>query len=94
MTENNIFEERTEVQDASGKKPVHTASLVLGILSLVFALLIALVGEILGIIGIVLASRKRREYNTKAALVCSIIGLVLAAGNQILGIVMMLSMQA
>lgn len=94
MTENNIFEERTEALDASGKKPIHTASLVLGILSLVFALLIALVGEILGIIGIVLASRKRREYNTKAALVCSIIGLILAIGNHILGILMAMSMLA
>lgn len=94
MNENNIFEERTEVKNASGKKPVHTASLVLGILSLVFALLIALVGEILGIIGIVQASRKRKNYNTKAALICSIIGLVLAVGNHILGILMTLSMLA
>lgn len=94
MTGNNIFEERTEVQNASGKKPIHTASLVLGILSLAFSLLIALVGEILGIIGIVQAFRKRREYNTKAALVCSIIGLVLAIGNHILGILMTLSLLA
>lgn len=91
MTENNIFEERTEVQDASGKKPVHTASLVMGILCLVFSLLIALVSEILGIIGIVMASRKRKDYNTKAALICSIIGLVLAVANHILGILMAMS---
>lgn len=94
MNENNIFEQRTEVMNPSGKKPVHTASLVMGILSLAFALLIALVGEILGVIGIVLASRNRKEYRTKAALVCSIIGLVLAVGNHILGILMTMSMLA
>lgn len=92
MSENNIFDERTEVLNTSGKKPVHTPSLVLGILSLAFALLIALAGEILGVIGIVMACRKRKEYNTKAALVCSIIGLVLAVGNHILGILMTLAM--
>ena len=32
MNENNIFEERTEVLNPSGKKPIHTASLVMGIL--------------------------------------------------------------
>lgn len=91
MSENNIFEERTEVVNVPGKKPVHTASLVMGILSLFFALLIALAGEILGVIGIVLASRNRKEYNTTAAMVCSIIGLVLAVINHILGIVMTMS---
>ena len=33
MTGNNIFEERTEVQNASGKKPIHTASLRLSMRS-------------------------------------------------------------
>lgn len=94
MSEDHIFDERTEVPNTSGKKPVHTPSLVLGILSLAFALLIALVGEILGVIGIVTASRNRKDHNTKAALICSIIGLVLAIGNHILGIVMTLFMLA
>lgn len=88
MSENAIFETRTNDIE---KKPVHAASLVLGILSLVFALLFALVGEILGIIGIVKASRNRHTYNTTAALVCSIIGLSLAVINHILGIVLQLS---
>ena len=94
MNENNIFEESTEGMNPSGKKPIHTASLVMGILSLVFALLIALAGEILGVIGIVLASRNRKEYRTKAALVCGIIGLILAIGNHILGILMAMSLLA
>ena len=51
-------------------------------------------GEILGVVGIVLASRNRKAYNTKAALVCSIIGLILAVGNHILGILMAMSMLA
>lgn len=88
MSENNIFETRP---NDPNKKPVHAPSLVLGILSLVFALLFALVGEILGIIGIVKASRNRHTYSTTAALVCSIIGLVLAVINHILGIVLQLS---
>ena len=90
MSENSIFDENKAVVSDPGKKPVHTASLVLGILSLVFALLIALVGEVLGVVGIVLACRNRREKNTKAALVCSIIGLVLSVANHVAGILMML----
>ena len=51
--------------------------------------LIALVGEILGITGIVLARKHRFTHNTKAALVCSIIGLVLSVLNQVLGILLL-----
>ena len=90
MSENNIFNENKPVVDASGKKPVHTASLVLGILSLVFSLLLALAGEVLGIIGIVLACKHRKEMNTKAALVCSIIGLVVSFVNHILAILLLM----
>ena len=90
MSENNIFDENKPVVDANGKKPVHTASLVLGILSLVFSLLVALVGDILGIIGIALACKHREKMNTKAALVCSIIGLVLSFVNHILGFLLLM----
>ena len=88
MNENSIFEER--IPDPN-KKPIHAASLAIGILSLVFSLLIALVGDILGIAGIVLASQKRETHSTKAALVCSIIGLVLSVANHILSFVLLLS---
>jgi len=91
VSENSIFDENKAVVSETGKKPVHTASLVLGILSLVFALLIAVAGEVLGIIGIVLARRNRKEKNTKAALVCSIVGLVLSVINHIVGILMFLA---
>ena len=80
-----IFAASPQPAPGSGEKPKHTASLVLGILSIVFALLFALVGDILAIIGIVLACVKRKDYNTKAGLICSIIGLVLSIVSHIVG---------
>lgn len=88
MSENAVFETGTNDAD---RKPTHTTSLVLGILSLVFALLIPLAGEILGIVGITKASHNRQTHSTTAGLVCSIVGLVLAVANHILGIVLQFS---
>lgn len=68
---------------------MYIPSFVLGILSIVFALLFALVGDILGIIGISLAVSRRREYNVTAGLICSIVGLALAILNHVLAIMMM-----
>ena len=92
MSENSIFRDSTDVLDTSGKKPVHTAALVLGILSLVLALLIPIAGEILGIIGIVKSVRNRYTHSTTAALVCSIIGLVLAVLTHVLNFLALMSM--
>lgn len=92
MNQDNIFEEQTEV--IPGKKKGHTPSLVVGILSIVFGLLIALVGDVLGIVGIAMSISKRKDYNTKAGLICGIIGLVLAIGNHVLSVLMMLSLAA
>lgn len=81
MEENKIYEEQNmEIVNkeqpveviGQEKKPIDTASLVLGILSLV----VPLVGIVCGIIGLVLAIKRRNEKNTKAALICSIIGIV------------------
>ena len=47
--------------------------------------LFAIVGDILGIIGIVLSIAKKKEYRTTASLVCSIIGLVLSIVNHVAG---------
>lgn len=66
-------------------KQIHVAALVMGILSIVFSLLFAIVGDILGIIGIVLSIAKKKEYRTTASLVCSIIGLVLSIVNHVAG---------
>lgn len=94
MNENNIFEERTDEECVPGKKKGHTPSLVVGILSIVFALLIALVGDVLGIVGIAMSVSKRKDYNTKAGLICSIIGLIMAIGNHVLSVLMMLALAA
>lgn len=94
MNENNIFAEPTEEQNVPGKKKGHTPSLVLGILSIVLGLLIALAGDILGIVGIIMSVAKRKDYNTKAALICSIVGLVLSIANHVLAILMMMSIVA
>lgn len=72
-------------------EPTHVASLVLGILSIIFSLLIALVGDILGIIGICTAVSRRSEYNVTAGLTCSIIGLCLSIMSHVLAIIMMVS---
>jgi len=69
---------------AEEKKSI--AGLVLGILSLIFWLIpliglpIAIIGLILGIIGV----KDKRKF-AMAALICSIIGLVLAIGNAAIG---------
>ncbi len=94
MNENNIFEERTEPMNAPGKKPGHAPSSVVGILSIAFALLIALVGDILGVVGIAMSVNKRKTHNTKVGLICSIVGLVLAIGNHVLSVLMMTSLAA
>ena len=91
MNENSIFQEPVRNQEEPGRKPSHTASLVLGILSIVLGLLIPFVGEVLGVIGIVTASKKRREYSTRTGLVCSIIGLALSVANHILGTLLVMS---
>lgn len=88
MNENNVFAERTEEWNVAGGKKTHTPALVMGVLSIVFGLMFALIGDILGIIGIVMSMVKRKKFKTKAALICSIIGLVLAIANHILGFVL------
>lgn len=68
------------------KKKVNIAGLVLGILSLPCGLIIAMLGWILGIIGIVINAVKRDEYNTTVGLTLSIIGTVISTINSIVGI--------
>ncbi len=94
MNETNIFQTNSPGThpSANGKKPCYVPALVLGILSIVLGLLIALVGEILSIIGIILAVVNRKDYSTKAGLVCSIVGLVVSVANHIVGIWMLTQM--
>lgn len=72
------------------KKPTHTASLVLGILSIVFGMLIPLAAYILGGIGLSLAGKNKETHSTKAAKVCCIIGIVIGAIGHISNIIYIL----
>lgn len=76
-------------------KPVPTAttekksqaSLILGIVGIVFAWLFALVGHITSIIGIILGIKEYKETNRMTGLVLSIIGEVCAIFSSIIGAV-------
>ena len=96
MDENNniIPQEETAAEaavfdaaPADGKKPLDTASLVLGIVAIVFALLFPLVTYPCGIVGLVLAAKRRHTKRTKAALIICIVALVVALANSIIGAV-------
>ena len=67
------------------QKSVHTSSLVLSIIGLVFALLLPIVTYPCSIVGLVLAIKRRDTHNTTAAIVMCIIGLVLAIINSAIG---------
>ena len=75
-------------EGSTDTKNTYTAGLVIGILSIVFGVFFALVGDILGIIGIILNATKRKDFNTTAGLVLSIIGLVIAICNNIIGAIL------
>ena len=92
MQDDSIFRPAPTGPDETGKLPLHTPSLVLGILCLVFALLLPLISDVLGIIGIVLAATSKKEYRTTPGLVCSIVGLALAFVNHILGALLALAL--
>jgi M penetrans paralogue family 26 len=72
--------------------PNTTASLVLGILSLIFCFIYGIPGLVLGIIGLVLGNKDRALYkanplmyspasynNSNAGRICSLIGVILSA---------------
>jgi hypothetical protein len=91
--------EQQDILSSSIQKPSNlpalphaTASLVLGILSLIFCFIYGLPGLILGVIGLVLANKDRSLYklnpemysttsyaNSNAGRVCSLIGVILSA---------------
>ena len=68
--------------DESTNSTLAIVALVAGILSIVFAFVYTWVGLVLGIVGIVLSAKARKQSQTKmatAGFVCSIVGLVLSA---------------
>ncbi len=75
-----------------GKKRIHKPALICGILSIFLGAIIALIGDVLAITGIVLSCIKRKEYKTTAALVCSIIGLIVSIANHVIGYLLVSSM--
>ncbi len=83
----NIFPTNT-----SKPLPYATASLVLGILSIVFCWTYGVIGLTLGIVGLVLANKDRRLYqsnpeaysaesykSSNAGRICAIVGLILSS---------------
>ena len=68
--------------DESTNSTLAVAALVLGILSIVFVFIYTWVGLALGIAGVIVSAKARKQSQTKmatAGFVCSIIGLVLSA---------------
>lgn len=71
-----MFDDSIE-EDAS-QLPMHTPSLVLGILSICFALLIPLVSYVCSIIGLSLTSGMKDAYRIKPGKICCIVGFIIA----------------
>ena len=65
------------------------ASLVLGILGIVFAWLFALVGHVLSIVGICLGVKELKRTGSPTGLVLSIIGEVCSIASSLIGILSM-----
>ena len=69
-----------------------SASLILGIVGIVFAWLFALVGHIASIVGIILGIKEYRETQKMTGLVLSIIGEACSVFSSIIGAVALSSM--
>ena len=83
MEENTIFQDKPtevvevpEAAEATGKKPLDVAALVLGIVAVVAAAFIPLISYVCGIIGLVFAIKHRKAKRTTAALILCIVGIV------------------
>lgn len=76
----NNFYGVTDVQSQDDSKKIHVPSLVLSIIGLVFFYgILSWAGLPCSIIGLVMAVKKRHIYNTKAALIMSIVALSIQA---------------
>ena len=78
------------VADQSGgpdalPKRIHTASLVLSIIGLVFSILLPIITYPCSIIALVMANKRRGTHKVTAAIVMSIIGLAVALVNSAIG---------
>ncbi len=68
---------------------VHTASLVLSIVAIVFALLLPIVTYPCGVIALVLCVKNRETNNMVPPLIISVIALILALINSCAGAILM-----
>jgi hypothetical protein len=73
-------------QPSSGKA---TASMVVGIISIVFAILFWPLGIILGLVGLGLAASSRGYRNAKAGMICSLVGLGLSIALVLVGVALL-----
>ncbi len=69
-------------------KKVHTGSLVLMIIGLLFALIIPIVTYPCSIVSLVLAIKNKELYKTKLIIILNIVALILALINSILGVLL------
>ena len=97
-------EQPTNTPNQAAEKPVNTpespknssgskatvASIILGVLGLIFAWFFALLGHVFCIVGIVLGVKEYRETGKSVGLIISIIGEICAVASSIIGIAMML----
>ena len=85
MEENEMLQE-AEKKDVApdGKKPLDTAALVLGIVTVVAAAFSPLISYVCGIIGLVFAIKHRREKRTTVALILCIVGLIAAVVSNVI----------
>ena len=69
-------------------KKVHTGSLVLMIIGLLFALIIPIVTYPCSIVSLVLAIKNKELYKTKLIIILNIVALILALINSIFGVLL------
>lgn len=82
----------TPIPPSSPSGSQKVPALILGIVSIVFALILPLITYICGGIGLVFVSKaKQNGENATPAMICCIIGLVLAVINSIMGVILALS---
>lgn len=75
------------------KKKLCVSSLVLGIVGLVFSFLLPIVSYSCAIPGLIIGiKRRKKNYNSSAGIVLSIVAVSLALINSVLGVVMTIKM--
>ena len=83
-------QEKAPVTPSAGSKSKTSVSLILGIIGLVMAWLLAIVGHVVAIIGIILGAKESNETGKKTGLIVSIIAEVCAIISSLIGIFSMM----